>query len=159
MGRRGKKPQPTALRILAGNPGKVTISKLEPKPEPLDDLTAPPHLQKNAIPWWDYYVNILRGMGLTSVADRIALEQLAVATADRIEAEARLLESGPLFVSPNRFLMAHPNFAIVERLRKRELDLLREFGMTPSARSGVRRDAGDNHAENKFAQFVPNTSQ
>ncbi|MEQ8198694.1 MAG: phage terminase small subunit P27 family, partial [Clostridiaceae bacterium] len=33
MAQRGRKPKPTAIKVLEGNPGKRPLNKNEPKPE------------------------------------------------------------------------------------------------------------------------------
>ena len=35
MATRGRKPKPTHLKVLAGNPGKRPLPKNEPKPKPI----------------------------------------------------------------------------------------------------------------------------
>lgn len=38
MAQRGRKPKPTAVKVLEGNPGKRSLNTNEPKPVKKDDL-------------------------------------------------------------------------------------------------------------------------
>lgn len=50
---RGRPPKPTALKLVAGNPGKRPLNKQEPDPIYLQDLTAPTWLPPDAAGVWD----------------------------------------------------------------------------------------------------------
>lgn len=63
----GRPPKPTALKILAGNPGKRPLPKHEPKPK--GPGTRPLWLRAGAVKVWDEYAPILLGMGLLTEAD------------------------------------------------------------------------------------------
>src|SRR5690606_37247509 len=86
MTMRGRKPNPTALRRLNGNPGKRGYNHLEPvAPEGLPDC--PPHLSELARAEWDRIAQVLYEMGVLTMVDRAALAAYCQAYARWAEAE------------------------------------------------------------------------
>lgn len=155
MGLRGRPPKPTVLEIMQGRPGKRPLNKREPQPNRVAaDIGAKPpdHLPESARKWWAYYGDILRDMRVLTEADLVALEGLALVTTQRIEQEANLAKAGPLYKTSTGYITISPQFFIVGQLRERELKLLREFGLTPSARTRVQTVAPQ-HKQNVFASL------
>jgi P27 family predicted phage terminase small subunit len=149
----GRPPKPTRLEIIQGFPGKRGIrNKREPKPPLVKTDEPPAHLAEQAQHWWKYYVNMLRSLRVLTEADLMALENLAMATADRIEHETSLAKTGPLYKTGTGYVMVSPLFSVVNKLKKRELELLREFGMTPSSRTRVQTTAAPEES-NRFARI------
>ena len=69
---RGRKPKPTHLKVLEGNPGRRPINGAEPKPA--GDLpTCPAHLGPSAKAEWKRLARDLNRIGLLTMADRAAL--------------------------------------------------------------------------------------
>jgi P27 family predicted phage terminase small subunit len=140
MGLRGKPPKPTVIEIAEGRPGHRPLPRGEPKPAPItpeEAMTPPEHLTEGGKHWWLYYAPLLLGLKVLTEADLIALEGLATATAERIEQEVKLATAGPLYKTGTGYIIISPLFSVVDRLRDRELKLLREFGMTPASRTRV----------------------
>ena len=69
---RGRKPKPTALKKLEGNPGKRPLNELEPVP-PTVALRCPNYLLPEARKEWKRLAPILMGMGLLTAADAVPL--------------------------------------------------------------------------------------
>ena len=69
---RGRKPKPTALKLIEGNPGKRPINGHEPKP-PASKPTCPSHLSPTAKAEWKRLAEALHRIGLLTQADRTAL--------------------------------------------------------------------------------------
>ncbi len=68
---RGRKPDPTKLKLLKGNPGKRAI-KNEPEPEVC--IPDPPdHLDDVAVGEWNRIAPQLEQLGLLSDIDMVAL--------------------------------------------------------------------------------------
>lgn len=126
----GPAPAPTALKILRGNPGRRPLnldaeaSKINEIPVPLDFLWG--HKRKLFI---ETAID-LHKMGIVSKTDGIALSWLCYAVAEVRD----LAEKKQRSVGKDRSAIA----AIFEKAHDRMLSLLREFGMTPSARSKIR---------------------
>lgn len=151
-------PKPTALKLVEGNPGKRALPAHEPKPDGLFRKDAvrlcPKNLEGSARHWWRHYFRLLAGLRVLTEADLTALEKLASATAERVRYEETLSKSGPLLrhvkqvkVGADKegapifresvWPMVNPLWNVISTIREFELKLLREFGMTPSARTKV----------------------
>jgi P27 family predicted phage terminase small subunit len=135
MGRRGPAPQPTALKVLNGNPGKRALPKDEPKPDPFEPHM-PAWLDDDARAEWRRVTPILLKMGLLTVADGAALAVYCEAYSTMGHALRTLQEDGPTFISPKTSVEhARPEVGIVQQCRVAIKTFCQEFGMTPSARS------------------------
>ena len=71
MATRGRKPKPTALKILEGNPGKRPINGSEPVP-PKGGLKCPTWLLPEAKKEWKRLASSLEVMGVLTMADLTA---------------------------------------------------------------------------------------
>ena len=69
---RGRKPKPTALKRLDGNPGKRGYNHAEPAP-PEGCPDCPPHLSEPAREEWHRIAGTLHEMGVLTLVDRAAL--------------------------------------------------------------------------------------
>lgn len=146
----GRKPTPTAMKELAGNPGKRPINEAEPKPDGLDDLEPPYPLDDMARREWDRIAPQLDKLGLLTVADSVALYMYCRAFARYHEAERIVAEEGILIPGYRGSMVKNPAAQIA---RDAFADLLRictEFGMTPSSRGRMSvpgSDEGDTGLE------------
>ena len=138
---RGRKPKPTFLKLLQGNPGKRPINDREPgalagTPEPPDGL------DDEALLEWNRIVPELRAMGVLSRADRPALAAYCTAWSRWRNAEAQVRKHGPIVKSPDKgFPMKSPYLTIADQSMEAMRKFLVEFGLTPSSRSRVRLPA------------------
>ena len=66
----GRRPKPTSLKLVTGNPGKRALPEegAEPTP-PAGDIVAPAFLKKRALELWNEYQPTLSAMGTLTVAD------------------------------------------------------------------------------------------
>lgn len=64
----GRRPQPTALKVLRGNPGKRRLNAAEPKP-PDGVVTRPERLSAGAVIAWNELAPICLHMGTLTTAD------------------------------------------------------------------------------------------
>jgi P27 family predicted phage terminase small subunit len=135
MGVRGKKPKPTALKLLEGNPGKRRLNSQEPRvavsmPKP------PKHLTQGALNEWKRVAKILHAVGVLSVIDRAVLAGYCQSYARWAEAEQKLKDHGLLIKSksPNNFPMQSPYLAIANKALAQMMSLAAELGLTPSSR-------------------------
>jgi P27 family predicted phage terminase small subunit len=151
---RGRKPTPTHLKLVTGNPGRRPVNPNEPKPDPALP-PVPPHLSDEAKLEWHRIARELYDLGLLTNIDRAALAGYCQAYADWVEAEGQLRRFGKMIKSPQRtvkrrakngseviessggFPMQSPFLAI----RNKAMELMHkfavEFGMSPSSRSRV----------------------
>lgn len=70
MAKRGRKPKPTALKKLEGNPGKRPLNELEPMPR-VSMLRCPNWLEPEAKKEWRRLAPVLIDAGILTGADRI----------------------------------------------------------------------------------------
>jgi P27 family predicted phage terminase small subunit len=155
VGKRGPKPQPTALKELRGNPGKRALPPREPKPK--GKLPAcPKHLEGEARKAWQAFAKQLTDSGIATALDATALEMLCASYALYVEAMQQVLAFGPVWMEKGaskipKFVYS-PHWAVKNREWKNVLSILREFGMTPSSRSGVQ--AVPSESANPFAALM-----
>lgn len=150
----GRKPKPTALKLVTGNPGKRSLNKKEAKVD-LAQPTPPAFLNDDAKVEWGRVVGTLYKAGLLTEIDRAALAAYCQAYGRWAQAEralARMAEKDEF----NRALMVktHNGTAVQNPLvgiaNKAKADMVRyavEFGMTPSARSRVNANPDEEHED------------
>jgi len=147
---RGRKPVPTHLKRLHGNPGKRPINEHEPVPE--GDLhAAPTWLSDSQREGWAYAVT-KSPHGLLKHLDRSVLAIWVVAEDLHREAAEKISQYGLLTKSPNAGLpLQSPYLAILNKQAQIMLKAAAELGFTPSSRSRVQivPDVSDN----PFAKF------
>ena len=132
----GRKPAPTALKVLKGNPGKRKINKDEP--EPKARLPEPPdHLSDVAKEEWERTGGLLLEMGLMTELDVAALAGYCMAYSHWVIAEAALQEHGMLIKSPKGEPIRSPYWGVATKSMDQMRSFLTKFGMSPSSRSGV----------------------
>lgn len=139
--RSGPAPKPTNLRIIEGNPGKLSLNKREPKPVPTKP-SAPKFLSPAAKYEWRRVATELHRLGLLTGIDRATLAAYCQAYADWKAAVEFIKEHGSVYKvldSKERVVAVKPYPQVViarnasEQIRK----LAAEFGMTPAARSRI----------------------
>lgn len=83
MGNRnsGRRPQPTALKVVRGNPGQRKLNENEPRP-PSGDVVKPSRLSRLAGIVWDELAPICVAMGTLTPADVRPFSRLCELQAD-----------------------------------------------------------------------------
>jgi P27 family predicted phage terminase small subunit len=150
----GRRPKPTHLKLLQGNPGKRPINRQEPKPE-MEMPGVPEHLSEAAKAEWTRMGEQLHRLGLLTSIDRSAFAAYCVIYARWVDAEEALKKSGPVVRSPSGYPMLSPYYTVANQSLSQMRTYLTEFGMTPSSRSrtSVRGDeAADPLEEFLFGQ-------
>jgi P27 family predicted phage terminase small subunit len=131
----GPRAQPTALRVLRGNPGKRKINRAEPQHETL--AVECPAMLANPIARaeWDRVAPGLIATGQVTTIDRALLIGYCQKWAQwqALEAAAQ-----PLIVKgPHRKPIANPALSLAFKAFNLMIRAAAELGMTPSARSKV----------------------
>lgn len=135
MGKRGPAPKPTQLRLLHGD-RKDRINTDEPIAR--DVLpSAPETMAPDVREIWDYTLRELAVMKLASAADRDALICYCEAVATHRKASEILAKSPVLVKGALNGLVRNPALAIQRDAANTIRALAQEFGLTPSARSGI----------------------
>ena len=147
---KGRKPKPTRLKVISGNPGKRPINDSEPDPDK-DSICpdAPAHLSDGAKAEWDRMAPSLYDIGLLTKIDMSTLEAYCTAYARWIEAEDKIRLHGMIVKSPQGYPMQSPYLAIANKAVEQMRGFLTEFGMTPSSRSRV-SVGGKKKSDNKW---------
>jgi P27 family predicted phage terminase small subunit len=149
---RGRKPTPTKLKLLSGNPGHRRLNDREPV-APADVPDCPEYLDDVARGEWHRTVAVLSEMGLASRADRSALAAYCTAYSRWVEAEQQVRRYGTIVKAPNSgFPMKSPYLSIAEAACEQMRKLLVEFGLTPSSRSRIR--LGDRGPNSNLDDFL-----
>ena len=140
MAQRGRKPKPTALKELEGNPGKRPLNKNEPKPDKKAPR-CPAWLEEEAKREWKRTGRLLEQLGLLTEMDMAAFAGYCQAYARWKEAEEFITQHGTMIRTPNGYLQQVPQVSIAQTNLKIMLKFCEQFGLTPSARS--RMTAGE----------------
>ncbi len=133
---RGRTPKPTALKLIAGNPGKRKLNPREPKPEGV--LIEPPaYLSDGAKEAWHAAVRAAPP-GLLRTLDGSILEVWACAADLYNKAQTGLVKTGLLVKAPNTGVpMQSPYLAIANKQAQIMMKAAAEMGFTPASRSRV----------------------
>lgn len=155
---RGRKPKPTRLKVLEGNPGKRKLKNV-PKPDPKVP-GCPYWLSPRAKNEWRRIVPELEKLGLISQVDRSALAGYCEALATVKIATAAIHEhyrrTGKLTTTYTNARGAENEIPIPELKIARDAWLLvhrfaTEFGLTPSSRE--RFDLPEQHEIDEFEEI------
>lgn len=131
----GRKPKPTALKLITGNPGKRALPKFEPKPQPGAEM--PDWLSDEAKAQWALVAQQLEASGILTQIDGPALGLYCEAFARWRHANDQVVKFGSVVKAPSGFPVQSPFLAIANRAWDQMMKALVEFGMTPSSRSRV----------------------
>lgn len=142
MANPGPAPQPTALKLIKGNPGQRALNDAEPVP-PAIPVGKPDWLSPMASAEWDRVAPQLEKMRILSDVDVMPLAAYCEAVGRFIEASRILETQGALVLGYRGSLVKNPAAQIVKDALADMKALAQEFGMTPSSRSRVKvPDAG-----------------
>lgn len=131
---KGRKPTPTAVKQLHGNPGKRAINKREPKPKTA--VKRPWGLgQGEQRKFWDEHAPELERMQVLTGIDGAAFRLMAEHYAFAVQAAKELREGGELTVEGREGPKKHPLMQVLRDNSQMFKSYAVEFGMTPSARA------------------------
>ena len=133
---RGRKPKPTHLKAITGNPGKRPLNTAEPLP-PLEIPACPQELNARAKAEWNRLAELLGDLHLLTPLDRAALAAYCAAYARWAEAQEHVETYGALVKSPTGFPMQSPWLTIANRQGELMLGIASEFGFTPASRARI----------------------
>lgn len=151
MGKRGPKPTPTAT-LKVRNSRLVSQRGAEPSP-PVELPPAPKWLQGAALARWAELGSMLVAQGLLTRLDALALALLVDALGEYLDAREIVAQTGLTTETDNLNVIQHPAVGIMHRAWENVLKILREFGLTPSARSGVAVAPADKDGKDAKRRF------
>jgi P27 family predicted phage terminase small subunit len=133
---RGRKPKPTRLKALTGNPGKRRLNASEPRPEAAVP-DCPAQLGPIARAEWDRLVRELAVLRILTNLDRAALAAYCGAYGLWAEATEAIQKYGSMVKSPSGYPIQSPYVAIANRQAEIMMRIASEFGFTPASRSRI----------------------
>jgi P27 family predicted phage terminase small subunit len=135
---RGRKPEPSALKLLRGLPGKRKLSADEPAPTPVTDLTPPDWIEGEARAEWERLAPMLARLGVLTETDMGALSAYCEAWATWKGATQQIRKWGMVLKAKEGELpVVSPYVKIAHNALMQMRGLLVEFGMTPSSRARI----------------------
>jgi len=147
---KGRKPKPTVLKLLAGNPGKRAINSVEPQYEVLG--VKEPHVlleEKNEIARseWVRVVPLLVASGVAKDIDSVALLAYCLAYQHWYKAEELVRIHGPLIRTSAGWLTTSPAMRLADAQLSKMREFLSDFGMTPTSRVRIKCDLPASHTD------------
>src|SRR3982074_223062 len=133
---RGRRPKPTRLKVLAGNPGKRPLNQTEPRPEPVIP-DCPAELGEVARREWNRLAGELASLKLLTNLDRAALAAYCGAYALWAEATEAIQKYGTMVKSPSGYPIQSPYVSIANRQAEIMMRIASEFGFTPASRGRI----------------------
>ncbi len=130
---RGRKPKPTKLKILRGNPGKRRIKTGEPEPKGVP--TCPGCLSADARQEWRRMAPELVRLKLLTSVDRGVFAGYCIAWGIAKAAQAIIAVEGIMAEGAEGGVKRHPAVEILNTALTTMHKFAVEFGFTPSARA------------------------
>lgn len=154
----GRRPKPTIVKSLAGNPGKRPLNKSEPEFTP--GATCPKHLDKVAKAEWKRVSDDLTTSGLLTSVDRAALAAYCDAYSRWVQATTALQTQGLVITSPKSgYAMPNPYVSIANTSLTLMHKFASEFGFTPSSRSRLSIPGKPQQNTDAFTRFMSATDE
>lgn len=147
---RGRKPKPTNLKLLEGNPGKRPLPANEPKPRPISPK-CPAWLNREAKRLWKKLMPELERLGLMTIINGPAFEAVCQSYATWVHCE-KYLEKHGLTLDLERhdkegnvigtYVQQRPEVAIGQKALQAMKAFCTEFGLTPASMSRISTGRG-----------------
>ena len=153
MAVRGRKPTPTALKVLEGNPGKRKLNEAEPKPKRKAPI-CPKWLEDEAKKEWKRLAKKMETLGILTEVDMAAFAGYCQAYARWKEAEEFLTLHGPTVRTPSGYWQQVPQVSIANNYLKLMGKFASEFGLTPASRSRIIASAESTESKDEMEQLL-----
>lgn len=153
MATRGRKPPPTAIKELEGNPGKRPLNKNEPKP----NKKAPPcpkWLEPEAKKEWRRLAKQMEELGILTEVDMAAFAGYCQAYARWKESEEFITQHGTLVRTPSGYYQQVPQVSIAQTYLKIMNRIAEQFGLTPASRSRIIAAGSENKAVDDMDELL-----
>ena len=139
MATRGRKPTPTAIKELEGNPGKRPLNKSEPKPTKKAPA-CPKWLEPEAKKEWRRLAKQMEQLGILTEVDMAAFAGYCQAYARWKEAEEFITQHGTIVKTPSGYWQQVPQVSIAQTYLKIMNKFAEQFGLPrpPEAGSSLR---------------------
>lgn len=142
----GRRPKPTQLKLVTGNPGHRPLNEREPKPKP-DMPTMPAWLDREAKAEWKRQAPELYAVGVLTIVDGAVLAAYCEAfslwkrASIRLQKQARnddkVLAEAILVTTKSGNVILNPLQGACNVARRDMVRLAAELGLTPSSRANL----------------------
>lgn len=153
---RGRKPKPTKLKVLQGNPGKRKLNKNEPQPKSKPrGPYCPRWLDKDAKNEWRRIAKQLKDIGLLTDVDTAVMAGYCQAYSRWKKAEEAIKKHGMIY-KPNKdndYIQQSPFVSISNKAQEQMRKFIVELGLSPSSRSKIEIPGGEDDGDS-FDNFV-----
>ncbi len=136
MAQRGRKPKPTAIKELEGNPGKRQLNTNEPKPAARAP-SCPKWLEPDAKKEWRRLAKQMEQLGILTEVDMAAFAGYCQAYARWKAAEEFISKHGAIVKTPSGYWQQIPQVSIAQQYLKQMNKFCEQFGLTPASRSRI----------------------
>ncbi len=141
----GRKPEPTYLKLMKGNPSHRPLPRGEPMPASAPTCpSAPSYISGHAAEEWARTAPVLFNLGLLTKLDTasfavycMSYAQWRSATELLAEAAAADPQTHGLLIERDSGLIANPLIGVARRAAETMLRIAGEFGMTPASRTRI----------------------
>ncbi len=140
LSQRGRKPKPTSLKVLEGNPGKRPLPQNEPKPRPIAPQR-PSWLTGEGKKMWDKLAPELERLGLLTTVDGEAFAAACQCWKIFVDCQRYLKKYGMTYTYINKAgaenELERPHVRIAQKALDQFKAFCTEFGLTPSSRTRI----------------------
>ena len=152
-GRQGRKPKPTALKALAGNPGKRKLNKDEPEFKAIRSVKPPEWLDDIAATMWVMITKQLCGAGVLQVTDLHNVEAFCASYSRWRQAEAACAQYGVLIASDSGGYTKNPAYTAAAESLRQMAQFGSLLGLDPSSRSRLIGGGNKKKPDNPFTNL------
>lgn len=146
---RGRKPKPTVLKKLAGNPGKRKLNDAEPDFTEITDVEPPEWLPDLAVEMWQTVMPELLAAKVLTVPDLHNVEAFCAAYAMWRDAEDHVKLFG-VVIETEKSTIKNPAVTVINEAKKQMREFGSLLGLDPSSRQ---RLVGPKKSEDKGNPF------
>jgi len=154
MAKRGPKPIPTALKKLAGNPGKRPLPENEPQ-YAIEIPDCPEHLDAVATAEWDRLATVLHEAGVLTTADRAVMAGYCTAWSMLVASTVAVQKYGSVLVHPTSGAPGNSPYMNQLVSAMKEIRMFSgELGLSPASRAGVTAHPPEQPKEKDKGRFL-----
>ena len=150
---RGRKPKPTAQKLLAGNPGKRAINTAEPDFTKVTHVDPPEWLRPRAAAMWEQMIVELLREGVLAVTDLHNVEAFCVAYDKWRMAEDAVQQHGILVEGAMGGFIKNPALTAANEALRQIAMFGGMLGLDPSSRQRI-IGAGNKSGANEFDGLI-----
>ena len=132
----GRKPVPTALKLIKGTAQPCRTNNSEPKPK-ADNIKMPAGMSVMAKKHWSKVCSQLKDAGIITNLDVTALMIYCESYAQWRDATDKINTHGSVVKGSQDFPVRSPYLYVAQKAFDQMKSMLTEFGMTPSSRTKV----------------------